>query len=93
MPPKRIQSEKYGRRAPAPKGYIASVYDTLTSPDNASVVRSIAAFGVSWLRASHHRSEDMDTPAFLLLENMTNDVAQVAVAFLSSSWNEFLLPA
>lgn len=93
MPPKRIQSEKYGRRAPAPKGYIASVYDTLTSPDNASVVRSIAAFGVSWPSASHHGSEDTDTFVLILVENITNDVAQVAVAFLSSSWNEFLLPA
>ena len=29
-----------------PKGVIRSTYDTLTSPDNASVVRSVAAFGV-----------------------------------------------
>lgn len=49
MAPKRVLVEKQGRRAPAPKGYIASTYDTLTSPDNASVVRSIAVFGVSRL--------------------------------------------
>lgn len=47
MPPKRVLVEKQGRRAAAPKGYIASTYDTLTSPENASVVRSIAVFGVS----------------------------------------------
>ncbi len=33
--------------APQPqKGFIRSTYDTLTSPDNASVVRSVTAFGV-----------------------------------------------
>ncbi len=47
MAPKRVLAEKQGRRAAAPKGYIASTYDTLTSPENASVVRSIAIFGVS----------------------------------------------
>lgn len=45
MPPKRIQVEPRGRRAP--KGFIGSTYDALTSPDNAAVVRSIAIFGVS----------------------------------------------
>lgn len=44
MQPKRIQVERSGRRAP--KGVIASTYDTLTSPDNAAVVRSVALFGV-----------------------------------------------
>lgn len=43
--PKRIASEKPSRRAP--KGIVGSTYETLTSPDNAAVVRSIAAFGVS----------------------------------------------
>ncbi|KAG6323045.1 hypothetical protein E4U22_007193 [Claviceps purpurea] len=42
MPPKRIHGEKSRR---APKGYLASTYDTLTSPDNSAVVLSIAAFG------------------------------------------------
>ncbi|PNP61131.1 hypothetical protein FNYG_14219 [Fusarium nygamai] len=59
MPPKRIPVEPRGRRAP--KGFIGSTYDALTSPDNAAVVRSIAIFGA-------------------------------AVAFLSSSWGEILLP-
>lgn len=31
----------------APKGYFRSTYDTLTSSENAAVVKSIAAFGVS----------------------------------------------
>ncbi|KAK3316942.1 hypothetical protein B0H66DRAFT_605210 [Apodospora peruviana] len=31
----------------APKGIFKSTYDTLTSAENASVVRSIALFGVS----------------------------------------------
>lgn len=46
MPPKRIHGEKSRR---APKGYLASTYDTLTSPDNSAVVLSIAAFGVSFV--------------------------------------------
>lgn len=46
MQPKRIQVERSGRRAP--KGVIASTYDTLTSPDNAAVVRSVALFGVRY---------------------------------------------
>ncbi|TFA99759.1 hypothetical protein CCMA1212_008444 [Trichoderma ghanense] len=48
MPPKRIYGEKGGRRAP--KGFVASTYDTLTSAENAAFVRSIAIFGVSELR-------------------------------------------
>lgn len=43
MPPKYVTG---GRRA-APKGYFRSTYDTLTSSENAAVVKSIAAFGVS----------------------------------------------
>jgi hypothetical protein len=34
-------------RRPAQKGYLTSTYQTLTSPENASVVRSIAVFGVA----------------------------------------------
>ncbi|KAI1029869.1 hypothetical protein LB503_008342 [Fusarium chuoi] len=45
MPPKRIQVEPRSRRAP--KGFISSTYDALTSPDNAAVVRSIAIFGAA----------------------------------------------
>lgn len=43
MPPKYVTG---GRRV-APKGYFRSTYDTLTSSENAAVVKSIAAFGVS----------------------------------------------
>ncbi|KAK4452598.1 hypothetical protein QBC34DRAFT_377095 [Podospora aff. communis PSN243] len=44
----------------ASKGIFASTYSTMTSPENAAVVKSVAAFGV-------------------------------AVAFLSSSWAEYIL--
>ncbi|KAI1262610.1 putative TOM core complex subunit Tom6 [Xylariaceae sp. FL1019] len=42
MAPKQVT----GRRG-APKGYFASTYAALTSPDNASVVRSVGVFGVA----------------------------------------------
>lgn len=45
MPPKRIHGEKGSARR-APKGYFQATYDTLTAPDNAAVVRSVALFGV-----------------------------------------------
>ncbi|KAK4081126.1 uncharacterized protein Triagg1_2658 [Trichoderma aggressivum f. europaeum] len=45
MPPKRIYGEKGGRRAP--KGFVASTYETLTSAENAAFVRSIAIFGAA----------------------------------------------
>ncbi|KXJ95097.1 hypothetical protein Micbo1qcDRAFT_200534 [Microdochium bolleyi] len=57
MAPKRVES---GRPRAAP-GLIGSTYAALTSPENASVVRSVAVFGA-------------------------------AVAFLATSWGEFLLP-
>ncbi|KAK3942821.1 TOM core complex subunit [Diplogelasinospora grovesii] len=48
MPPKRITVEKASApRSRAQKGYLRSTYDTLTSPENASVVRSVTAFGVA----------------------------------------------
>jgi len=49
MAPKqqRITVEKAGsRRGGPPKGYVANVYESLTSPENASVVKSVAIFGV-----------------------------------------------
>ncbi|KAI9150424.1 TOM core complex subunit Tom6 [Paramyrothecium foliicola] len=60
MPQKRIYGDQGASRR-APKGFVASTYETLTSSENAAVVRSIAVFGA-------------------------------AVAFLSSSWGEVLLP-
>lgn len=51
MAPKqqRVVVQKAEPRRPAPKGYVQNVYGTLTSPENASVVRSVAIFGVSLL--------------------------------------------
>lgn len=55
MAPKqqRIVVERADRRRHnnTPKGYVGQAYSTLTAPENASVVRSIAIFGV-WLTAS-----------------------------------------
>ncbi|KAK1752291.1 hypothetical protein QBC47DRAFT_405495 [Echria macrotheca] len=42
MPPKAISG-----RSKAPKGYFRVAYDTVTSPDNAALVKSITAFGVA----------------------------------------------
>ncbi|TQW11326.1 hypothetical protein IF2G_00057 [Cordyceps javanica] len=61
MAPKRVLVEKHGRHAPAPKGYVAATYDALTSPENASVVRSIAVFGVSHLFGNYAYVSDLDT--------------------------------
>lgn len=51
MPPKqqRVVVERADRRRPnsAPKGYVGQAYGTLTAPENATVVRSIAIFGVN----------------------------------------------
>ncbi|KAH9209313.1 TOM core complex subunit Tom6 [Leptodontidium sp. 2 PMI_412] len=47
MAPKRVQVARADARRPAPKGYVSNVYSTLTSPENASVVRSVAVFGVA----------------------------------------------
>ncbi len=46
MPPRQIYIEPAGPRSRAPKGVFASTYETMTSPENASVVRSVAIFGV-----------------------------------------------
>lgn len=50
MAPKqqRIVVQKADPRRPAPKGYFSTAYSTLTSPENASVVRSVAVFGVCY---------------------------------------------
>jgi hypothetical protein len=49
MPPKQrvvIQSSPASRRN-QPTGYLGGIYHELTAPENQSVVRSIAIFGVS----------------------------------------------
>ncbi|RDA84737.1 hypothetical protein CP532_5253 [Ophiocordyceps camponoti-leonardi (nom. inval.)] len=45
MPPKRSQITSANRRGP--KSFFSSAYETLTAPENASVVRSIAMFGAA----------------------------------------------
>jgi len=46
MPPKRILVQP-ARRQPQSNGYFSSVYHTLTSEENASVVLSVAMFGAA----------------------------------------------
>ena len=53
MPPKRIVVERSAPRSRAPKGVFASTYETLTSAENAAMVRSITAFGVSTTYRAH----------------------------------------
>ncbi|OBU00568.1 hypothetical protein VE01_01185 [Pseudogymnoascus verrucosus] len=51
MPPKtqRVLVERAGggRRLGAQRGYLGQAYEAVTSSENASVVRSIAVFGVA----------------------------------------------
>ncbi|OBT79585.1 hypothetical protein VF21_01256 [Pseudogymnoascus sp. 05NY08] len=51
MPPKtqRVVVERAGggRRLGAQRGYLGQAYEAVTSSENASVVRSIAVFGVA----------------------------------------------
>lgn len=54
----RVLVERAGRRGAQPKGMVASTYDALTSPENASVVRSIAIFGVCIPRTQGSRWKD-----------------------------------
>ncbi|KAK1248868.1 hypothetical protein MKX08_007088 [Trichoderma sp. CBMAI-0020] len=69
MPPKRIYGEK-GRRAP--KGFVSSTYDALTSAENAAFVRSIAIFGAAVTFLSSSWGEILlppyDSPMRLILE-------------------------
>ncbi|KAI1204273.1 putative TOM core complex subunit Tom6 [Annulohypoxylon truncatum] len=41
MPPKRVGGGRSN------KGFLSSTYETITSPENASVVRSVAIFGAA----------------------------------------------
>ncbi|POS74095.1 hypothetical protein DHEL01_v207513 [Diaporthe helianthi] len=45
MPPKKVYIQSSGSRR-QPKGFFASTYETLTSPENSAMVKAIAAFGV-----------------------------------------------
>ncbi|KAG0652483.1 hypothetical protein D0Z07_0066 [Hyphodiscus hymeniophilus] len=70
MAPKqqRIVVQKADPRRPAPKGYFSTAYNTLTSPENASVVRSVAVFGgdtAVWQRANRKRRAASETQLLL----------------------------
>lgn len=45
MPAKRIPAS--GQRGRQPKGFFSSTYDTLSDPENASIVRSVVIFGAA----------------------------------------------
>jgi len=47
MPPKRIQVQPASRASSKPQGYLSTIYTELTAPENQTVVRSIALFGVA----------------------------------------------
>lgn len=86
MPPKKVYIERglgSGRRIQ--KGYLRSVYDTLTSPENSGMVTAVTAFGVC---------PSLDAPPALhfLSRAITNVLAQFGVAFLASPLGELLLP-
>jgi hypothetical protein len=61
MPPK-VQRVALQPAKRTPKGYFASTYSTLTSPENASVVRSVAVFGVALAFFSSSWSEFLLPP-------------------------------
>lgn len=89
MPPKKVYVERglgSGRRIQ--KGYIASTYETLTSPENSAMVKAIAAFGVS-LRLPVHPTTREST---LVFGHSLTNMVQAGVAFLASPFGEFLLP-
>ncbi|KAH9885715.1 hypothetical protein F4778DRAFT_787110 [Xylariomycetidae sp. FL2044] len=42
-----VEREKPRQRSRAPKGYFGKAYDTITSSENQSIVRSVAVFGTA----------------------------------------------
>lgn len=46
QPRQIVHVEKAGGQTYKPKGFFQSTYDSLTSPENASFVKAIAAFAV-----------------------------------------------
>lgn len=74
MPPKRIGGQQ--------KGFLKSTYSALTAPENASVVRSIAMFGVRLSHPPSCRKGD---------SIVTNIRIQAAVALISSSFADSLI--
>jgi hypothetical protein len=101
MAPKTIATS--GRRAPAQPGMIRSLYEELRSPENAPIVKSVAIFTVclsclirggarEWEAGQAERRSENGW-AGLWRKRASADTNQVAVVFLQSSWNEFLVPA
>lgn len=86
MPPKNQRVIAHTSRAGGShSNYLTAAYRELTSPDNATLLRSIAMFGVS------SRYSTVLTSASFRRANSCLWI-QVTVAFLHSSWREFLLP-
>ncbi len=86
MAPKRVFIESGTPRSRAPKGVIASTYSALTSPENASVVKSVAIFGVCL---------DILAPSTKLVAcymPCAYPCCQAAVALFASPLSEYLLP-
>ena len=79
MPPKRAIGGTGVGRPQQPRGHARQVLNELTSPDNRSVVTSIAFFAVS-------RNGPIAASGILRLGR------QAGVAFLHSSWSEIILP-
>ncbi|KAI1336472.1 hypothetical protein F5Y15DRAFT_418781 [Xylariaceae sp. FL0016] len=83
MPPKRVLVEPAGGRSRAPKGFFASTYAALTSPENASVVRSVAVFGGAVAFIASPLAEYLLTPAehqITQLEKKLYDTTQQPVS-------------
>lgn len=59
MPPKTIRGTAVGRPAPQRGGYARQVVNELTSPENRSVVTSLAFFAVSHSRTERRRPGDI----------------------------------
>ncbi|KAL3479038.1 hypothetical protein BJX99DRAFT_222849 [Aspergillus californicus] len=62
------------------KGFLSVTYEQITSPENATIVRSILVFGVRCIISSS------------LIDERANALLQAGVAFLHSSLSELLLP-
>jgi hypothetical protein len=70
----------------------SSTISAFTSKENRSIVTAAGLFAVSypgWLKIS----EEGYTGRKLQAKTSANDIAQIGVTFLHSSWAEILLPA
>ena len=81
MAPKqqRITVQKADPRRPAPRGYFSSAYNSLTSAENASVVRSVAVFGVRTLHnISIERGQEGDQAAMRKVEDRKQTMRELS---------------